>query len=265
MDKLLLNLIERLDTPRIGVTRVIPWGCPVPAFGDLSKSVVATLGLNPSNREFVDESGNELDGPARRLHTLKSLRLIRWSKAGQEHLKSIRESCRHYFACNPYNGWFRSLDYILSGARVTYYGSSANACHLDLIPYATTCKWTELTAHQRSALLSLAGDALGFLLRDSPVRLLLLNGRTVINNLQQVAGVIFDKAEMCDWMLPRQSGAGVTGFAFRGTVTQLAGVNLGRSIVVLGYNHNIQSSFGVTAEVKMAIREWLSEAAKGLI
>jgi hypothetical protein len=265
MDDMLSELVERLDTPCVRATKVIPWSCPVPAFGDLSKSVVATLGLNPSNREFVDNSGNELDGPARRLHTLKSLRLTRWSDAAAGHLRLIHESCRGYFSCNPYNGWFRSLDYILSGAKFSYYGSSASACHLDLIPYATTCKWTELTTRQRSSLLSLAGDALGLLLRDSPVRLLLLNGRTVIENLQKVTRVCFSRAEMRDWTLPRGASSGVAGFAFCGTVTQLSGVDLGRSIVVLGYNHNIQSSFGVTAEVKTAIRKWFTEAAKGLV
>ena len=58
-------------------TDMIPWSCPVPAFGDLLNSFVATLGLNPSNREFVDEEGNELEGAARRLHTLRSLSLSR--------------------------------------------------------------------------------------------------------------------------------------------------------------------------------------------
>src|SRR6266446_6786884 len=72
-DSILPNLIERLDDPLVKAAKVIPWSCPVPYFGDLSQSIVATLGLNPSNREFVDGSEIELDGPTRRLHTLKSL------------------------------------------------------------------------------------------------------------------------------------------------------------------------------------------------
>jgi len=265
MDGTLSGLVERLDGPLLRTTHIIPWSCPVPAFGDLSNSVVATLGLNPSNREFVDHNGKELDGAARRLHTLKSLRLTRWSQADDTHLQLIHESCRAYFWRNPYNAWFRSLDYILSGAKASYYGASANACHLDLIPYATTCKWTELTSSQRSSLLTTASDVLGLLLRGCSVRLLVLNGRTVIENLQKVAGVTFDKVAMRDWTLPRQVGDGVVGFAFRGAVSKLSGVDLGRSVIVLGYNHNIQSSFGVTADVKTAIRTWLSATVKGLI
>ena len=58
----LTTLIDRLDSTAISGTNAILWGCPVPSFGDLSSSQVATIGLNPSNREFVDESGNELQG-----------------------------------------------------------------------------------------------------------------------------------------------------------------------------------------------------------
>ena len=66
MHSALATLIDRLDSPAVLETEVIPWGSPVPSFGDLSISRVATLGLNPSNREFVDESGGELQGPLRR-------------------------------------------------------------------------------------------------------------------------------------------------------------------------------------------------------
>jgi hypothetical protein len=262
MDEMLSNLIDRLDSARLKATGIIPWSCPVPAFGDLGNSLVATLGLNPSNREFVDDDGRELDGPLRRLHTLRSLGLSRWSEATKDHLERIDVACRGYFTCNPYDRWFSCLDSILSGARCTYYGESANACHLDLIPYATLCKWADLTTRQRSSLLAFASDALGHLLRDASVRLLLLNGRTVIEGLQRVTGVAFEHAEMSEWTLPRQSGVGVVGYAYRGTVTRLAGVDLGRPLMVLGYNHNIQSSFGVTAKVKTAIRTWFSALLK---
>ena len=62
MDEMLSILIEQLENKSIKATKVIPWSCPVPSFGDFSQATVATLGLNPSNREFVDESGKELEG-----------------------------------------------------------------------------------------------------------------------------------------------------------------------------------------------------------
>jgi hypothetical protein len=265
MVDMLSTLVRRMDSLTAEATDVIPWSCPVPAFGDLSTSLVATLGLNPSNREFVDEAGNELNGPDRRLHTLRSLGLTRWSEADAGHLERIENSCRRYFSRNPYNEWFRSLDRIIAGTRASYYSMFAGACHLDLVPYATRCKWTDLTTRQRSSLLSLSGDTLGLLLRDSPVRLIVVNGRTVIENLQRVAGVALDRVAMGDWTLPRQAGSGVAGFAYRGPVRRLAGVDLGRLVLVLGFNHNLQSSYGVTSEVKDAIRDWITHAANEVI
>jgi hypothetical protein len=147
----------------------------------------------------------------------------------------------------------------------SYYGGSVTACHLDLIPYATACKWTELTSCQRIALLEFAGDSLGLLLRDSPVRLLILNGAAVVNNLQAIARVRFESKAMDSWTLPRRSGPGVVGIAYRGVVRELAGVKLARPVYILGFNHNLQSSFGVTTTVKTAIRNWLASAGKELL
>jgi len=261
---MLSTLVTRLDNIALHGTNVIPWSCPVPSFGDLSRSKIATLGLNPSNREFVDESGNELDGPSRRFHTLKSLGLANWTDAEDQHLNLIMDSCRAYFSRNPYDGWFKRLDHIISGTNVSYYGESAEACHLDLIPYATACKWTELTRDQRSALLTFAGDTLAILLKESPVKLLVLNGNSVVEQFQEIANIELEKQEMSDWSLPRRATPDVMGFAYTGFVRTLSGIELDHEILVLGFNHNIQSSFGVTKEVMAAIRKWVAYTAAKL-
>lgn len=256
----LATLIDRLDTSAVSGTNVIRWGCPVPSFGDLSRSRIATLGLNPSNREFVDQAGNELQGASRRFHTLRSLGLSSWSDADARHLRLIIESCRTYFLGNPYDRWFKVLDQVVSGANASYYSASRSACHLDLIPYATASKWTELTARQRSSLLAVAGDALGLLLRDSPVEVLILNGRSVVEQFQDVAGAVLERQDMAGWALPRQVGPDVTGVAYAGVVEMVSGVDIGHKVLVLGFNHNLQSSFGVTTNVVHAIRGWIAQA-----
>src|SRR5260370_9718744 len=91
-------LIKRVGQEDRSDANVIPWSCPVPTFGDLSSARVATLGLNPSNREFVDQAGKELVGPSRRFHTLGSLGLACWSDAKPQHTKLVGESCRSYFS-----------------------------------------------------------------------------------------------------------------------------------------------------------------------
>lgn len=261
MHSTLTTLIDRLDSSAVSRTNVIRWGSPVPSFGDLSTSHVATLGLNPSNREFVDEHGNELEGASRRFHTLRSLGLKSWSEVDARHLRMILDVCRGYFGGNPYDRWFRRMDQIIAGTGASYYGKSCGACHLDLIPYATARKWAELSVKQQSSLLTIAGDTLGMLLRDSPVRILVLNGRSVVEHFQCVAGVRLESYEMPAWSLPRQSRP-VIGIAYRGTVGALSGIELSHNILVLGFNHNIQSSFGVTAGVVQAIRGWIAGVSR---
>lgn len=253
----LATLIEKLDRGSASRVGVIHWGCPVPSFGNPSRSRVATLGLNPSNREFVDERGNELQGQCRRFHTLQSLGLTSWSDADARHLRLIVDSCNAYFTGNPYDRWFRILDQVVSGTSASYYDPDRQACHLDLIPYATTQKWTALTSRQRAALLALAGDALGYVLRDSRAELLILNGSSVVGQFQQIADVELDHDVMPAWALPRSANPDVTGIAYTGVVDSLCGVDLGRRVLVLGYNHNLQSSFGVTTSVIQAIKSWV--------
>jgi hypothetical protein len=254
-----------LDDKSLPEAGIIPWGAPVPSFGDASVARVATLGLNPSNREFVDPVGEELQGDSRRFHTLSSLGLCRWSDASPSDLKLIWESCRDYFSSNPYDTWFRQLDFLMSGTGYSYYGPTGMACHLDLVPFATSSKWTELTRAQRSSLFSIAGDGLGRLLKDSSIELLILNGNSVVLNFERSAAVSLERTEITDWILPRRSCSDVSGIAYLGAITRLFNVQLDREIVVAGFNHNIQSSFGVTRSVRHSIQSWITDIASKVL
>lgn len=256
----LTTLLDRLARVDPSTTPVIPWSSPIPAFGDVSTARVATLGLNPSNREFVDEQGAELRGTDRRFHTLESLALNSWVEADARHLSIIMESCQSYFESNPYDRWFRKLDEVLAGAYASFYDASGSACHLDLVPFATAEKWTVLSSMERGALLSVAGDTLGRLLRESQIQVLILNGTSVVRGFEQFSGVKLRSQEMAEWTLARQEGADVRGIAFMGNVATIASTTLDRQLLVLGYNHNIQSSFGVTNQAIDAIRSWVSRA-----
>jgi hypothetical protein len=257
MKNMVASLVDRLGDRKLADAGVIPWSSPVLSFGDVTRAGVATLGLNPSNREFVDGDGNELDGPHRRFHTLTSLGLDSWSQARPRHFDLIAHSCSNYFAVNPYDLWFKRLDGLLRDLHVSYYSSLFSACHLDLVPFATSDKWTDLTRQQRQALLDGAGDMLGTLVRDSNIRVLILNGSAVVRQFEGASSVELEATPMPDWTLRRQAGPDVKGVAYRGTVRAIAGTRLRREITVLGYNHNIQSSFGVTTRVIAAIRRWL--------
>jgi hypothetical protein len=259
MTEELYELIQRLNNPVVKKTSVIPWGSPIASFGSISNSRLATLGLNPSNREFVDEKGHELEGTNRRFHTLSSLGLEDWEEANHSHVFKIAELCEDYFQRNPYDGWFKRLDYIISGTSMSYYFPSGEACHLDLIPYATAQKWTDLSYEQKTSLLEITGDTLGLLLKNSPIQVMVLNGQTVVDHLQKTAGIELKKTLMPSWTLPRKDSEGVVGYAYTGIIDSIAGIKLKQEVMILGYNHNIQSSFGVTTKVQTSIRNWVSK------
>jgi len=259
-----VTLLDRISDEAAREADVIHWGCPVPAFGDPAGARVATLGLNPSNREFVGDDGLELVGDLRRFHTLASLGLSDWDAADADHLDRILASCRNYFAGNPYDRWFRRLDAVVSATGASFYDPGSPACHLDLVPYATARKWTALTPRQRVGLLRLTGDTLGLLLRRSSIRVLILNGQSVVSHFQEATGFALDRTKMPDWSLSRQSSADVTGYAYQGRMDAILGYPLSHELLVLGFNHNRQSSYGVTSAVIAAIRGWIgaiSEAA----
>src|SRR3954467_9654552 len=100
--KELKRLIEHLSSGLPATHGAIPWAAPVPMFGSLCRSRIATLGLNPSNLEFVDQSGAQLDRDQRRLHSLSSLGLRDWGEAQKRHIRRVWEFCDGYFQRNPY-------------------------------------------------------------------------------------------------------------------------------------------------------------------
>jgi hypothetical protein len=238
---------------------VMTWSCPVPYFGRLRQATVATVGINPSNREFVDAAGNELDGPSRRFPTLRSLGIQTWEEASSLDLAAIVSACEEYFSRNPYSRWFDVLDGVVQAAGVSYYSADNPAVHLDLTPYVTQLKWGALRPEQQRALLSSGSDLMAAVLRDSNIRLVVLNGISVVRQFETVAGVELTSEHNPGWDLPRRQNGAVRGIAFSGSIDHIGEVSLGRSIDIVGFNHNLQSSFGVTRRATAAIAEWIAE------
>lgn len=242
-------------------SELLAWACPVPYFGRLERATAATVGINPSPREFVDVEGRELQGTERRLHTLRSLGLRGWSEADSGHLRAILASCDGYFDRRPYDRWFRVLDALLGPLGATYYGAAASACHVDLVPYATAAKWGVLSPEQRRRLLLAGRSAAGMFVRDSAIGLLVLNGQSVVREFQLVSNTRLLSAVVPGWSLPRSGPRQAPGVAYWGFADRIGDVDLGRRLRVVGYNHNLQSSFGVTASVQRYIGDWVAATA----
>lgn len=253
------TLVGKLDNPVMDAADVIRWGSPIAAFGNLCKSQLATVGLNPSNLEFVGRDGRELIGDARRFPTLTSLKLKRWADATDLDLLKIYDSYEHYFQTNPYDAWFSQLNYVIADSGCSFYGAESNACHLDLVPFATTSKWGSLSRPQKSLLFKTSGHVIADCLNSSYIDLLVLNGKSVVEAFRSEFKVGFSQIEMPEWSLPRKNHCPVKGYAYSATIREIHGVRLTRKVVLLGFNHNLQSSFGVSNAVRRSIRRWIGE------
>ena len=259
MQEIIKDLIQLMGDSKIADCDIITWGAPIPSFGDPTSAIVATLGLNPSNKEFVDNSNQEIIGDQRRFHTLESLNIQSWDLISETHIEAIEASCTEYFQRNPYNNWFKSLDSIISGTSASYYNKLFHAAHLDLIPFATNSKWANLNSSQKRTLLNACGNALGKIIKNSSIKTLILNGQTVVDNFEKIADTKLHTEHITDWDLSRNGVASVRGISYKGYTTKIFDTELGSPLLVLGFNHNIQSSFGVTTKVKNSIRDWITE------
>ncbi|MEM6735723.1 MAG: hypothetical protein AAF620_06610 [Bacteroidota bacterium] len=254
MDSITLEMINNMQAIN---QLIIPWASPVPVFGDISKARIATLGINPSDKEYIDNDGKMLSKEQSRFQNLFTLGIKDWSNITQHHLELIIKSCDNYFNNNPYS-WFSKLDYLVSGTMNSYYFPYKSACHLDLVPYATKKKWSQLNLTERQELISKSSNYLGKIIKNSKIDLVVLNGAYVVSIFENIINEGLEKVEKTDWSLPRRNSIDVKGYAYYKTVTKISNVDLGKTVLILGYNHNIQSSFGVTRRVMTSIREWIS-------
>jgi hypothetical protein len=216
---------------------VVPISTPVISFGGPVSASVATLGLNPSWNEFLNDAKAELSGKLRRLETLTSLGAARLETAPTDVVSRVVVACDCYFQTNPYRWWFNQLEPLLNAVGASYYDGSA--CHLDLVQWATYPIWRQLGPTVRRRLL---GEDVPFLaeqLNDSGLRLLLLNGRSVIDAFASAFEAHMEEVE-------RVAATRV----FQG---ELHGTR------VIGWSTNIQSSFGVTNLLREAIASRLHE------
>ena len=257
-------LLSPLKGGRLANLGVLPWAAPVVAFGNPAASRVATLGLNPSNLEFVGPEGTQLYGAEKRFESLQSLKLDNWGEATREDIRRIWHSCEEYFFRNPYDRWFKRLDRLLMKTGVSYYNRiGERACHLDLVPFATAEKWSALSRDQRTQLVQLGVPSLTRTLSASDVEVLVLNGATVVREFGQLlSGEGLHAQIQPTWSL--QDGR-VQGISYEGRVSAVGGIALRRELLVLGFNHNIQSSFGVTSQAVANIATWIDHHAKGAL
>lgn len=214
-----------------------PSGCsvvlsstPVLAFGDFTEAEVATLGLNPSKKEFLGSAGELLLGADARFETLESLGVETLSSAPMAKLDEVVSGCARYFHQNPYWRWFNPLEEVLKEVGVSF--SQGTACHIDLVQWATDPVWGKLTSESKRCLLD---DGLPFLkaqLSSPKLRAVVANGSGVLKCLKKQLNVRLTPAARLNG--PRDRPIDIVMGQLR------------PGLRIIGWSPNLQSSRGVT-------------------
>lgn len=222
-----LDRARRAPAPGAGV---VPGSTPVVCLGDFTAATVATLGIAPPHRQFLDHSGRLLTGARRRLATLDSLGAERAGRMTAAQARAVVDECAGYFGRHPYH-WFESLDDLLrTGLGASYHDGTA--CHLHLVQWATTTRWTGLTPAMQADLLR---ADIGFVRRqldESDFRVVVVTGRPALRWVQESGLVTWRRSAT----VPGTSPVGV-----------YTGVRGGLRFV--GWSCTLQGSAGAAAHV----------------
>jgi hypothetical protein len=240
-------IIDRLRRPLPPASCIVPGSTPVVAFGNARTATVATLGLNPSRVEFLDRAGHELPEQHRRLETLRSLGVDSLTDAPDSIVARVVAGCDGYFQRNPYWKWFRPLEGILTALGASY--ATGTACHLDLVQWATDPTWARLPDAVRQRLIAEDAAFLRWQLSEEHITTLLLNGSGVMRSFIQAYQVSLHEVKV------------ITDRSVRCRL--LAGVGP-RGITVVGWSTNLQSSFGVTRELRRILAAAVAETVASM-
>ena len=215
---------------------VVAGSTPVVSFGAPVGPEVATLGINPSSVEFLDRYGMLLTGDLRRLATDDSL-----DAAGPDPMaraQAVVDDCAGYFGRRPYRRWFDPLDRVLGAMGCSYYDSTAS--HLDLVQWATAPVWKALPTETHRRLLTTDMAFLRRQLVQGGWRTVLVNGRTVMRQVEAT--------DLVHWTtvgeLPGPPRTQLVTASYDG-------------VRFLGWSANIQSQHGALALVP-ALTRWVA-------
>jgi hypothetical protein len=172
-------LLTRLRTPPSPST--VAGSLPVLFFGDLLSAEIVTVGLNPSDQEYLDRSGGLLSGVTQRFATLTAASRDLLSDQQCHH---AIERMRNYFddGMPVYRSWFAPVERVLDGFGASF--GSRRAAHLDLVQEATSPTWSSLPPGEKAYLLDRDLPFLLWQIRRFPIRTVLCTSSTVGKQLR---------------------------------------------------------------------------------
>ena len=175
------KLMELQPPKGIGI---IPGTTPVISFGDFTTARVATLGINPSSREFLS-GGKLIPSPKKRLVDFEVLGEGATFPLTRDQAFQVWEGCTRYFSSNrAYWSWFRPLSNLLGATGGLSY-EDGDVCHLDLSPWATEPVWGKLSKEQKQELINDGLDLLNWQTQHNHLDAIIFNGRQVYEVIKE--------------------------------------------------------------------------------
>lgn len=175
----------------------IMWQCvPVPAFGNhKSPSVcVATVGLNPSATEFLNDK-RDWKPATKRLPLVIDFGVRERDRVSAANLEQAANLRAKYFKRTPH-AWFNPLQGLLSALNTHWNYSAGTAVHVDLVACGTWRAWKELSTQTTKELVKNCRNHLKRTLTELPDgTLLLLDGGTVNTTLAGFGKQVEEKIE----------------------------------------------------------------------
>ena len=195
MKQLVLNCWAHFQTIKL-LPYVVPNSIPILWFGDLnayrrSDLRVVTVGLNPSNMEFLPQKGSTNYDVIHRFP--KAASLVGKSSLSSADIHIYEDSMNNYFINNTngkptwYRTWFSNNEAALHGLDASYFDSEHYkriAIHIDLQTPVATNKWSSLTNNQKQVLQNNVGYSFYQLLNqlDPHVIITSINRNYIKNN-----------------------------------------------------------------------------------
>ena len=165
---------------------IVPGSLPILSFGDHKTPRVVTIGLNPSDQEFLNKDV-WLTGENRRVPSLLSIGVDTASELTDEQVSDAYHEQISYFSRNPLTVWFNAQNKILKGAlKADYFDGTAS--HLDLVQWATSPKQSALDAGVWRSLVEADREFLEWQLRTTNASIVVMISQSTVKALVE-AGI----------------------------------------------------------------------------
>jgi hypothetical protein len=192
------EVAERIRRPAPTGHAVVEGSLPVVSFGDYRAAEVATLALNPSSLEFLDQQGAYLLEDVRRLASRVSMQRLDPVELSGSDVAGVFSDSNTYFRRKPLWSWFHWLETLMGGADLgSYLGGTA--CHLDLVQWATKPAQGKLAADVWQRLVDEDRKFLTWQLGQTPARTVLVNGASCVGWLEKEKIVRWDPPEILEF------------------------------------------------------------------